>query len=105
MDSRGYARAPPQRIFQVNGAAVLFQQIAKRFVGELLKILHLVVPEQIELPPGSFIELHALTRHYSARLFNRANDRGCTFKLPSFGRYCPAPRQRVIDGEPRLDLS
>ena len=105
MDGRGYASASPQRVFQVDRTTVLFQQIAERLVGELLKILHLVVPEQIELPPGFFIELQALARHYSARLLHRANNRGRTFKLPSFGRHCPAPGQRVIDEMLRYDLS
>ena len=42
MNRRGYAGAAPQRLFQVDRAAVLSQQIAEGLVGQFLKVLHLV---------------------------------------------------------------
>jgi hypothetical protein len=63
MDRGGYAGAASQRIFQIDRAAVLLQEIAERLIGELLKIFHLVVPEQVELPPDLFVELQAFARH------------------------------------------
>jgi len=69
MDRRRYAGAASKRIFQVNGPAVLFQQIAESFVGELLKILHLIAAEKIDLSPSLVIELQPLTRHQLAFLW------------------------------------
>jgi hypothetical protein len=63
MDGRGHAGAAAQRVPQVDGPVVLLQQVAKRFVREFLKVLHLIVAEKIDLPPGRFVELHALARH------------------------------------------
>ena len=74
MDRGGYAGTAPERVFQVNWTTVLLQEIAERFIGEFLKVLHLVVPEQIQLPPGLFIELHALARHQFALVRRAAED-------------------------------
>ena len=69
MDCRRYAGAASKRIFQVNGPAVLFQQIAESFVGKLLKILHLVAAEKIDLSPSLVVELHPLAGHQLAFLW------------------------------------
>jgi hypothetical protein len=66
MDCCGDARASAQRIFQVNGPVVFLQQIPKRFIRQFLKVLHLIVAEQVELPQGLFVELHAFTWHCRA---------------------------------------
>jgi hypothetical protein len=63
MNRRRDARAAPQRIFQVNGTAMLLQKVAERLVGHFLKVLHLVMTEEVELSPGLFVELHAFARH------------------------------------------
>src|SRR5262249_1405350 len=69
MDRRRYAGAAAQRIFQVDRPVVLFQQIAERFVGEFLKILHLIAAEKIDLSPSLVVELHPLTGHQLAFLW------------------------------------
>ena len=63
MDGRGHAGAAAERILQVDGPAVLLQQVAKRFVREFLKIFHLVVAEKIDLPPRL---LRQIARAYPA---------------------------------------
>jgi hypothetical protein len=65
MNSRGNAGTAAQSVLQVDGAAVFLQQIAERFVRELLKVFHLVVAEKINLPPRFLIELYAFARHHS----------------------------------------
>jgi hypothetical protein len=69
MDRRRYASAAAQRIFQVDRPAMLFQQIAERFVSEFLKILHLIATEKIDLSPSLVVELHPLTGHQLAFLW------------------------------------
>jgi len=69
MDRRRYASAAAQRIFQVDRPAVLFQQIAERFVSEFLKILHLIATEKIDLSPSLVVELHPLAGHQLAFLW------------------------------------
>src|ERR1700685_654520 len=63
MNGRGHAGAAAQRVLQVDRPVMLLQQVAKRFVREFLKVLHLIVAEKIDLPPRRFVELHALARH------------------------------------------
>ena len=58
MDRRRYAGAAPKRILQVDRPAMLFQQIPESLVGKLLKILHLIAAEKIDLSPGLVVELH-----------------------------------------------
>ena len=52
-----------QRLRQVGRPAMFAQEIAKRFVGQFLKILHLVARQQVERLPRFRVELHALARH------------------------------------------
>ena len=68
MNCRGHAGAAPKRIFQVYRPAMFFQKIPKSLVGELLKVLHLIAAEKIDLPPGLVVELHPLARHQPAFL-------------------------------------
>jgi hypothetical protein len=63
MNGRGHAGAAAQRVLEVDGPVMLLQQVAKRFVREFLKVLHLIVAEKIDLPPRCFVELHALAWH------------------------------------------
>src|SRR5271155_3755358 len=63
MNRRGDAGAAAERVFEVDRAAVLLEEIAERFVRQLLKILHLGVAEKIKLAPGLLVELHAFARH------------------------------------------
>lgn len=72
MNSGGNAGAAAQRVFQIERAAVFLEEIAECLVGELLKILHLVVTEKVKLPPRLFVELHALARHGSPSLLLRS---------------------------------
>src|ERR1700730_787188 len=65
MHRGGHTGAAAERVFEVRRAAVLLEEIAERFVGQFLKVLHLVVAEKVELPPGRFVELHTLARHRS----------------------------------------
>src|SRR5262249_44727623 len=55
--------APAQCFLEAGRPAVLAQEVAKRFVGELLEILHLIAGQKVERVPGLGIELHALARH------------------------------------------
>ena len=68
MDRRRHAGTAAKRVFQVNWTAVFFQEIAERFVGKLLKVLHLITAKKIDLPPGFLIELHPLAGHQLAFL-------------------------------------
>src|ERR1700730_3195420 len=68
MNCGGHAGAAPKRIFQVYRPAMFFQKIAKSLVGELLKVLHLIAAEKIDLSPGLLVELHPLARHQPAFL-------------------------------------
>jgi hypothetical protein len=43
---------------------MLAQEIAKRLVGKLLKVLHLVVRQQVQCVPRLVIELNALAAHH-----------------------------------------
>jgi hypothetical protein len=81
MNGRGHAGAAAQRVLQVDGPVMLLQQVAKRFVREFLKVLHLIVAEKIDLSPRCFVELHALAWHdlASSRLPTVAG-----LKLPCF---------------------
>ena len=63
MNGGGDAGAATQRIFQVDRAAVFLEQIAQRLVGQFLKILHLVVAEQVQLLPGLFVDLDTFPRY------------------------------------------
>ena len=63
MHGCGNAGAFAQRVFEVDRTAVFFQQIAECLVGHFMKVFHLVVAEEIELPPGLLIELHPFARH------------------------------------------
>src|SRR5262249_29626200 len=85
MDRRRYAGAAAQRIFQVDRPAVLFQQIAERFVGEFLKILHLIAAEKIDLAPSLVVELPPLTGHHLAFLW-RPKARGGFLAALALGR-------------------
>ena len=69
MDRRRHAGATAKCVFQVNWTAVFFQEIAKRFVSNLLKVLHLVTAEKIDLPPDFLIELYPLAGHQLAFLW------------------------------------
>src|SRR5947209_294848 len=68
MNCRGHAGAAPKRIFQVYRPAMFFQKIPKSLVGELLKVLHLIAAEKIDLPPCLVVDLHPLARHQPAFL-------------------------------------
>jgi len=68
MDRRRHAGAASKRMFQVDRSAMLFQQIAESFVGNLLKILHLIAAEKIDLSPSLLVELHPLAGHQLAFL-------------------------------------
>ena len=117
----GDAGAAAQRIFQVDRAAVFLEQIAQRLVGQFLKILHLVVAEQVQLLPGLFVDLDTFPRHglpflehvpekrtsvfrkghANAQEFCASANNDC-LKLPWFGGVCPSA---MIDGPAHLDLS
>ena len=58
-----------QRFFQARRPAMLFQQIAERLVGELLKILHLIAAKKIERSPSLVVELHPFAGHQLAFLW------------------------------------
>lgn len=100
MNGRGNTGTAAQRVLEVDGPAVLLQQVAKRFVRELLKVLHLVVPEKVDLPPRFFVELHALAGHHSL-LSACAAVTGV--KLPRFRGASKAAAG--VDAAARLDLS
>jgi hypothetical protein len=40
-----------------------FRSTGRPFVGQFLKILHLVVAEQVQLLPGLFVDLDTFPRH------------------------------------------
>jgi hypothetical protein len=63
VDGGGDSGTAAQRVFQVNRTAVFLEQVAKGLVGKLLKILHLIVAEQIQLLPSFFVDLYAFSRH------------------------------------------
>src|ERR1700732_3746829 len=68
MNCRGHAGAASKRIFQVYRQAMFLQKTAKSLVGELLKVLHLIAAEKIDLSPCLVVELHPLARHQPAFL-------------------------------------
>src|SRR5277367_2499769 len=85
MHGCGNAGTAAERVFQVERAAVFFEKIAERLVGEFLEVLHLIAAEKIDLPPGLLVELHALARHQPAFLC-RALGRDVFFGARAFGR-------------------
>jgi hypothetical protein len=66
MDGGGSAGASPQRFLEVGGPAVLSQEVAKGFVRQLLKVLHLVAAKQVKGLPSLVVELDALAFHQNA---------------------------------------
>jgi hypothetical protein len=129
MDRSRHAGTAAERVFQVNRAAVLLEEIAERLIRKFLKVLHLVVAEKVELPPGRFVELHTLARHRSPFQLLRGGAAFCSFHIltagvywstipkslpsdliegwmPVFGKdHAQTKSCRVIDGMVRLDLS
>jgi len=82
------AHALAQCSLQIRGSPILFQEIAKRFVGELLKSAHPVTRQQIESPPGLTIKSHTLSWHpRCCRLYVRSRfqivPRSWTLTLPA----------------------
>ena len=53
----------PKRRLEIGRPLVFAQQVAKRLVGKLLKVFHLVVRQKIQRVPGLVIELNALAAH------------------------------------------
>ena len=103
MDRRGHTGAAPKRIFQIDRPAMLFQKVAERLVGKLLKILHLVVAEKVQLPPSFFVDLNTFARHRFA-FFARSRPRSfsCNGALVQNRRIKSGPF--VIDATAHLDL-
>src|SRR5262245_1881156 len=62
-DFRSFAGASSQSFFQARRSTVLFQEIAERLVGQLLKGLHAFGPKQPELLPGLVMKLHPFADH------------------------------------------
>src|SRR5437764_279682 len=52
-----------QRRFEIGWPPVFIQEIAERFVCELLKIHHAVAAQQIERLPGRIVKLNTLAGH------------------------------------------
>jgi hypothetical protein len=63
VNTGGDASAAPQRIFQIDRTTVFLEQIAKRFIGQFLKILNLVAAQQAQLLPSLFVDLDTFPRH------------------------------------------
>src|SRR5690242_11834876 len=62
-DLGGRAGAAPQRRLQIGRPAVLLEEIAKGFVGELLEIAQAVARQEVERLPGLVVDLNPLARH------------------------------------------
>src|ERR1700722_11256766 len=94
MHRRRHAGAAAQRVLEVDRPAVFFQKIAERLVSQFGKILHLVAAEEIDLPPGLVVELHALAGHQLASLcrpFERAGFLTARGAERAVGRRAPPP--------------
>src|SRR5215510_6082988 len=77
-----YAGTLAQRLLEIGGTPVLAQQIAERLVGELLKLLHLVMRQQVQRVPGLVVELNALAAHYRTSYLSVAPSLFVLTRLP-----------------------
>jgi hypothetical protein len=62
-DLRAFAGTSAQGFLEARWAAMLSQEIVERFIGELLKRLHVFGREQPQFLPGLFVKLHAFADH------------------------------------------
>jgi len=62
-DLCGLTGASPERFFEARGLTVLSQEVAERFVGELLEGLHAFRGQQPKLLPRLFVKLDAFANH------------------------------------------